>query len=466
MILEIVDRESDSAMSPRRGCSKYETGAKCHGTIMVARHGGGFGVGALLMDSDLVCRRPGWCPPPQPTAYDLSIRTSATYPGRGAYPAHADPRPCRAPNQVWPTRAIASSRLLSLLGCGGGEAVYSCSAASREHTSTSSFPFLFPPPGSCPPQSSTDISLALAHLEPATLDWYHLTCDSSLLFPLLSLIRPRVVLRSTTIMAEPEKSAATTDGTVSPTHSPYEAPIGEEVGPSGPPWMYRTFKIGPWTTPYYASPRVQLLVVAFTCFLCPGMFNAINGLGAGGQVNAHDANNTNTALYATFAGVGFFAGSICNRIGIKLTLSFGGFGYFIYTSAWLSYNHNQNSGYLIFSGALLGLCAGMLWAAQGAVMMSYPLEESKGKYISWFWGIFNLGAVIGGLVYTLTFVSAVFVLMQYRFLSPKTCTQLQARSTTVPTLHLWSSCSLVSSSPGVWCRPSMSSVLMDPRSSS
>jgi MFS family permease len=31
-------------------------------------------------------------------------------------------------------------------------------------------------------------------------------------------------------------------------------------------------------------------------------------------------------------------------------------------------------------------------------MMSYPGEGSKGKYISWFWMIFNLGAVIGSLI--------------------------------------------------------------------
>lgn len=35
-------------------------------------------------------------------------------------------------------------------------------------------------------------------------------------------------------------------------------------------------------------------------------------------------------------------------------------------------------------------------------MMSYPSENSKGRYISAFWGIFNLGAVIGGLVSIMT----------------------------------------------------------------
>jgi MFS family permease len=128
------------------------------------------------------------------------------------------------------------------------------------------------------------------------------------------------------------------------------------------------------------------------------MFNALSGLGGGGQVNAKDSNKGAIALYTTFSVVGFFAGTITNRLGTKLTLSFGGLGYCIYASALLCYNHTQSSGFLIFAGTLLGACAGLLWCAQGAVMMSYPGEGSKGKYISWFWMIFNLGAVIGSLI--------------------------------------------------------------------
>ena len=110
------------------------------------------------------------------------------------------------------------------------------------------------------------------------------------------------------------------------------------------------------------------------------------------------ANNANIALYSTFCVVGFSAGSIVNRLGVKITLSFGGIGYCIYVASFLAYNHTQNAGFNIFAGALLGVCAGLLWAAQGAIMMSYPKEKHKGKYISVFWIIFNLGAVIGSLV--------------------------------------------------------------------
>lgn len=128
------------------------------------------------------------------------------------------------------------------------------------------------------------------------------------------------------------------------------------------------------------------------------MFNAVNGLGGGGQVNPKASNDSNTALYSTFAVVGFFAGTIVNTIGIKWSLSFGGLGYSIYISAYLCYNYTANYGYIVFAGAWLGICAGVLWAAQGAIMMSYPLEREKGRYSSWFWMVFNMGGVIGSLV--------------------------------------------------------------------
>ncbi len=194
-----------------------------------------------------------------------------------------------------------------------------------------------------------------------------------------------------------KQAAADTIGT-DIAHNHEHVLLENDPAPKSKPWMYKTTKIGPLKIPGYASPPSQLAIVAFVCFLCPGMFNAVSGLGAAGQVDTYDINNATTAIYATFSVVGFFAGSIANRIGLRLTLGLGGFGYFLYIASILSYNHNQNAGFLIFAGAILGVCAGMLWTAQGAVMMGYPPEQSKGKYISWFWMIFNLGAVLGSLV--------------------------------------------------------------------
>ncbi|KAI9786293.1 MAG: hypothetical protein M1835_003099 [Candelina submexicana] len=69
--------------------------------------------------------------------------------------------------------------------------------------------------------------------------------------------------------------------------------VGEPGSPATPRgWRYRPVHIGAITI-VYASPPTQLVLVALVCFLCPGMFNALNGLGGGGQVAAAAADNAN-----------------------------------------------------------------------------------------------------------------------------------------------------------------------------
>ena len=62
-------------------------------------------------------------------------------------------------------------------------------------------------------------------------------------------------------------------------------------------------------------------------------------------------------------------------------------------------NIHKNAGaFVIAAGALLGICAGLLWTAQGSLMLAYPTEDQKGKSIGIFWSIFNLGGVVGAAV--------------------------------------------------------------------
>ncbi|KAJ5899505.1 hypothetical protein N7495_004249 [Penicillium taxi] len=169
--------------------------------------------------------------------------------------------------------------------------------------------------------------------------------------------------------------------------------VDHPIRPNG--WMYKSI-VG--SSFYYASPKFQLGMVAFVCFLCPGMFNALSGLGGGGKTDNSLADKMNIALNSTFAVVGFFAGTIVNRIGVRLALSFGGIGYCIYAISLLVSEHKDVGGFNIFAGAFLGVCAGLLWGAQGTIIMSYPFEQKKGHYWAWFWGIFNVGACIGALI--------------------------------------------------------------------
>lgn len=60
--------------------------------------------------------------------------------------------------------------------------------------------------------------------------------------------------------------------------------------------------------------------------------------------------------------------------------------------------HPHAGAFLIAAGAVLGICAGLLWTAQGSLMLAYATEDQKGKFIGIFWAIFNLGAVVGAAV--------------------------------------------------------------------
>lgn len=60
------------------------------------------------------------------------------------------------------------------------------------------------------------------------------------------------------------------------------------IDQSGWKYKHRRF-LG--ATFWYASPRVQLTMVSFVCFLCPGMFNALGGLGGGGKADPTLADN-------------------------------------------------------------------------------------------------------------------------------------------------------------------------------
>ncbi|RAL46327.1 hypothetical protein DM860_015320 [Cuscuta australis] len=153
-----------------------------------------------------------------------------------------------------------------------------------------------------------------------------------------------------------------------------------------------------WSLIRNDSPLVQVILIGLVCFCCPGMFNALSGMGGGGQVDPTAANNANTALYTTFAVFGVLGGGIYNVLGPKLTLLAGCSTYVLYAGSFLYYNHFKHQAFAIVAGAFLGIGAGLVWASQGAIMTSYPPRARKGTYISMFWSIFNMGGVIGGLI--------------------------------------------------------------------
>lgn len=149
---------------------------------------------------------------------------------------------------------------------------------------------------------------------------------------------------------------------------------------------------------WYTRPMTQIILLGFTCFCTVGMFSAVSNLGAGGTQDVALSDIANGALYGLFAIMGFVAGGVCNIIGPAFTLFLGTLGYALYVGALWCHQTQGTRWFLIFAGAMLGITAALLWAAQGEIMMSYPLEKDKGKAFSIFWAMFQFGAFIGSLI--------------------------------------------------------------------
>jgi hypothetical protein len=133
------------------------------------------------------------------------------------------------------------------------------------------------------------------------------------------------------------------------------------------------------------------------------MFNALTSLGGAGQTDPTTSNNANIALYTTFAAFGCLSGAAHNLLGPRLAAGLGAIPYGLYALAFWNAVANPTQfaqGLAVASGAVLGIGAAIMWTAQGTVMMSYPSEENKGKYIAIFWTIFNAGPVLGNILTT------------------------------------------------------------------
>eukprot|EP00435_Cladocopium_sp_Y103_P009898 s3109_g2.t1 len=177
--------------------------------------------------------------------------------------------------------------------------------------------------------------------------------------------------------------------------------------------IHRKFKQSPefvfpqLTLPFYESlfrdfskvHKLDAQVIGFLAFCGPGLFNALNGLGNAGSNDAQVAAMANGCLYCTFAIFGYFGAVAFNLWGPKMCkkenrsedipVTNGGLTYAFY--AICIFFSAQIKALALLGGVVLGVGAGFFWAAQGSLMMAYATPKSRGRLISIFWVIFNLG---------------------------------------------------------------------------
>ena len=160
----------------------------------------------------------------------------------------------------------------------------------------------------------------------------------------------------------------------------------------------------------------------------PLSWGALSNLGAGGLASARTSNAANAILFAimiftvsplpghrfrksrtTTARANplthppslrqcFFGASVVAKIGPKWALVVGTLGYAPYAAGLYTNSKFGTQWSLILGAVVCGLSAGVFWATEGGVAIAYPEPERRGRSIS-IWLILNqLGSVVGGSI--------------------------------------------------------------------
>ncbi|UPK98529.1 hypothetical protein LCI18_009464 [Fusarium solani-melongenae] len=109
------------------------------------------------------------------------------------------------------------------------------------------------------------------------------------------------------------------------------------------------------------SVLAQMIICGIIALLGPGLWNANNSLGAGGALEPY----LNTLIAGTL-------------------------GWSVYSAALYQNNRFGTEWFVIFGAAICGVSAGLYWAAEGAIILSYPEHAKRGRYLL-IGGAINLG---------------------------------------------------------------------------
>ncbi|CAG8926096.1 unnamed protein product [Penicillium salamii] len=151
-------------------------------------------------------------------------------------------------------------------------------------------------------------------------------------------------------------------------------------------------------TKIYRSCLVQIVLVGLVAFCEPGIWTALNNLGAGGNAKPFLNNAANALTYGLMSIGCFLAGGVSNKITAKWTLCIGAAFYTPYAAGLYCNNRYGNEWFLLLGAALCGIGASLLWASEAAIAVGYPEEEKRGRYVGIWMGIRQMGPLVGGAI--------------------------------------------------------------------
>ncbi|KAF8851350.1 hypothetical protein BDZ45DRAFT_730959 [Acephala macrosclerotiorum] len=149
---------------------------------------------------------------------------------------------------------------------------------------------------------------------------------------------------------------------------------------------------------WYRSTFYNALILGVCNFLAPGIWGAMNSLGAGGEEKPYLVNGANALTFCLMVVSCFFSPIMVRKIGIKYSLIFGTMGYAPFAAGLYTNNRFGTEWFVLFGAALCGISAGVFWMAEAAIALSYPEPYNQGRFLG-FWLSFRVGGqVLGGAI--------------------------------------------------------------------
>ncbi|WOO81648.1 UNC93-like protein [Vanrija pseudolonga] len=149
---------------------------------------------------------------------------------------------------------------------------------------------------------------------------------------------------------------------------------------------------------WYRSPFLAAVILGLCNFCAPGLWGAMNSLGAGGQQTPWLINAGNALTFCLMILTAFLSSTITDRVGVNFALFLGGVGFAPYCAALYCNNVFGTRWFVLLGAATCGLSAGLFWGIEAAVAISYPERYNMGKFLGIWLSLCTAGSILGGAI--------------------------------------------------------------------
>ncbi|KAJ3543032.1 hypothetical protein NM208_g3790 [Fusarium decemcellulare] len=149
---------------------------------------------------------------------------------------------------------------------------------------------------------------------------------------------------------------------------------------------------------WYRTPLYNATILGLCSFAAPGLWGAMNSLGAGGAQKPYLVNTGNALTFCLMIISCWFTSGIVKYVGIKGALVIGTIGFAPYSAGLYLNNRYGVEWLVIFGAACCGVSAGIFWAAEAAIAIGYPEPRNRGRLVAYWLSFTRLGQILGGAI--------------------------------------------------------------------